>query len=433
MMCQTSFHRLLVSFAVGAAIAAWPVDRAEACGGCFHIAQSQNATVVTGHRMVLSVSQKQTTLYDQISYSGAPGEFAWVLPIKGTATVGLSSDLLFQLLDAETTVQIHSPEIHCGSQTCDSGAAKFAGNVSAVGVTSAGSGMNGVQVLAQETVGPYETVQLASSDPGALDKWLASHGYAVPSDVKPVLAAYVAEKFNFLAMKLVPGAGVQAMRPVRVTSAGAGPALPLRMVAAGTGATTTITLWVVGEGRYQTKSAPWFTISADELVWNWDTKSSNYAALRQQRYDASGGVAWLVEAAKPASREVFAAAMVNAAKYNPAGSGYDAGMAPQQAQQDVDALFGSIASESAWITRLRADLGRKAFESDLTLEAAGAQEPVLTDVFISQTTGTAPSCPDCSKAPGAPGGCAAGGEGALDWPVLAGALLGLVAASRRRR
>jgi hypothetical protein len=63
---------------------------ADACGGCF-VPPEEN-TQVTGHRMLLSVGMAQTTLYDQIEYTGDPSEFAWVLPIKGQATLGVSSD-----------------------------------------------------------------------------------------------------------------------------------------------------------------------------------------------------------------------------------------------------------------------------------------------------------------------------------------------------
>ena len=40
------------------------------------------------------------------------------------------------------------------------------------GASSTGSGGGGVTVIAQETVGPYETVQLSSQDPNALHDWL---------------------------------------------------------------------------------------------------------------------------------------------------------------------------------------------------------------------------------------------------------------------
>ena len=56
---------------------------ASACGGCFSPPTTENPTVVTDHRMILSISQDQSTLYDQIKYSGNPAAFAWVLPIVG--------------------------------------------------------------------------------------------------------------------------------------------------------------------------------------------------------------------------------------------------------------------------------------------------------------------------------------------------------------
>jgi hypothetical protein len=91
---------------------------ADACGGCFHIQQSEGGQV-TGHRMIFSVSNDKTTLWDQISYQGAPESFAWVLPIHGQVQVGLSSDALFERLETMTAVQIYSPDITCPSQNCD--------------------------------------------------------------------------------------------------------------------------------------------------------------------------------------------------------------------------------------------------------------------------------------------------------------------------
>ena len=84
---------------------------AHACGGCF-VPPEEN-TQVTGHRMVFSIGADQSTLYDQIEYSGNPAEFAWVLPIKGTVAVGVSSDLLFNQLDADTELVIYAPPVNC--------------------------------------------------------------------------------------------------------------------------------------------------------------------------------------------------------------------------------------------------------------------------------------------------------------------------------
>ena len=85
---------------------------AAACGGCFH-PPTQTATDITDERMLLSVSATQSTLYDQIEYSGIPTSFAWVLPIHGTVTSGLSADVLFDSIDALTATQINRPPQNC--------------------------------------------------------------------------------------------------------------------------------------------------------------------------------------------------------------------------------------------------------------------------------------------------------------------------------
>src|SRR5437773_1552137 len=91
------------------ALAVAPARDAEACGGCFHaptIQQMEN-TQVTGHRMILSISKTQSTLWDQITYSGSPSSFAWVLPVKGMIDIGISSDALFGDLEQMTQVTIN--------------------------------------------------------------------------------------------------------------------------------------------------------------------------------------------------------------------------------------------------------------------------------------------------------------------------------------
>src|SRR5688500_4196822 len=108
------WHRWVGACAAATALSFASPDEAEACGGCFHGQQSES-TQVTGHRMILSLSQAQTTLYDQIAYAGEPESFAWVLPIKGQVTIGLSSDLLFNALDDWSAVVINSPPYSCGS------------------------------------------------------------------------------------------------------------------------------------------------------------------------------------------------------------------------------------------------------------------------------------------------------------------------------
>jgi hypothetical protein len=361
-------------------------DEAKACGGCF-VSESES-TQVTGHRMVLSISNEQTTLYDQIQYSGDPAEFAWVLPIRGQVDIGLSSDALFSLLEQETSVQINSPFINCpsGTNTCGD---DFA---SAGGGSSAGEDPGGVEIIAQEVVGPYETVQLSASDPGALNNWLGEHGYNIPPSIEPIIDAYVADGFDFLALRLAPGKGVSSMKPVRVTTPGGAPVLPLRMVAAGTGEKTAITLWVMAEGRYEPQNFPSFLIESNDLVWDWDQSRSNYADLRAQGLTGNGGLNWLVEAGEEYYGGFYS--LLDLASYAPLESGYadpEGTNAELNAQADIDVLTFGLTN--MWINRYSAELPVAGLANDLTLQASDEQVAVQRYFDVANAIGTAPVCP----------------------------------------
>ncbi len=423
---------------------------AAACGGCF--TPPENPSVVTDHRMILSISQTQTTLYDQIRYSGAPDSFAWVLPIHGTATVGLSADVVFGTLDSLTRTQVQAPPRFCPSAPfCD-------GQSGAFGAVDAGTAppSDGVTVTKQEVVGPYETVQLKATDPTALDTWLQQNSFSIPSDIEPVIAEYVNEGFDFLAMKLVPGAGIDAMRPVRVTLPGASPTLPLRMVAAGTGATVGITLWVVGDGRYEPQNFPFFRITDDELVWDYTTNSSNYTLLRQQKEQQLGNKGWEVESSLNLDQAQFEQIVRYGGTYY--SSDYDAGSdyapidgpnpeTPDQVRDDdLTTLFAGIAQPR--VTRIRSDLAHAALDQDLTLQAS-ADQSVLSGFHQAHTAVNVPPCPsyppcppgtgDSASAGGFTGGCAvstpdrAGGVGFGIALFGAVGFAGIGVARRRRK
>lgn len=277
-------------------------------------------------------------------------------------------------------------------------------------------------MTAQKVVGPYETVQLSSSDPAALTGWLASHNYVVPADVDPIIKAYVAEGFGFLALKLVPGLGIQSMRPVRVTSPGASPMLPLRMVAAGVGATTPISLWILGEGAYIPANLPWFFIPEDKIVWSWADMSSNYKQLRKDGFTATQGKGWLMEAGEPMSMFQLKNELTDLAQFDPVGSGYADDMgngAPMAAADDLAALFSGIAPASLTVTRLYAELPRVALATDLGLSAMILPTPITRNFTATKSVGTAPMCPvyppcDTTTSAGGTGGASGGvGPGGL--------------------
>jgi hypothetical protein len=450
-MNQRLASRLAPLVVAGAFAAAYGAEReASACGGCFPGPQeaAQTLTDVTDEKMLLAVSPTQSTLYDEIEYSGSPSSFAWVLPIRGTVTVGLSADVLFQSIDTLTATQINPPPSSCPQPNCSGGgcaSSSKSGSASFAGDTNGG---NTVQVLKQSTVGPYDTVQLHSTDASALDGWLTQNGFDIPVAVQPILGAYVSEGFDFLAMKLSPGQGVQAMRPVRVTTAGAGLSLPLRMASIGTGAITGITIWIVADGRYEPHNFQTFYIPTSSLVWDWSSSSSNYTTLRAAQEASFHNAAWELESSFDLSVNVITNVILAGGQYtgysagppgeaaqdylpvgNPSEAGVcddggerdegddggasdggtgggaagDAGLAGdgggasqggagggcQTAEQvraaDIATLFAGMTSPTIRVTRIRSDIAQTAMMADLQLQASADQSEVSNIRQVTQS------------------------------------------------
>ena len=399
---------------------------AQACGGCFP--PQETPSIVTDHRMIFTIARDQSTLYDQIRYSGSPKSFAWVLPIVGEVKVGLSSDSVFQALDAMTQTTVIAPPRNCPPPPdCPNDSR----NSASAGSSSSSGGSGGVEVTKRETVGPYDTVQLKATDPAALQNWLQQNGFQIPPDVKPVVDQYVTEKFDFLALKLLPGKDVTDMRPVRITTPGANNILPLRMVAAGTGATVGISLWMIGEGRYEPQNFPTFSITTDELLWDWNTNSSNYKDLRAQKTIAGGGKAWEIESSMLIQPQDVITAVKNGYFGNsrggngpyvpgdPNADGYlpvkdQQGVVTKTQQQvreeDFEALFHGIPASTSRITRLRADLSKSALATDLSMAAAGNQDQLAAQRQVTKEANQ-PQCPvynGCEQVGTAPRDQAAG-------------------------
>jgi hypothetical protein len=215
------------------------------------------------------------------------------------------------------------------------------------------------------------------------------------------------------------------MRPVRVTTSGAGMQLPLRMVSAGTGSTVGITLWVIGDGRYEPMNFKSFTIDPSELTWDWNASSSDYATIRQQKESALGFAAWQIESSlelSPYRIEAPVMAQSAAQNYQPipasdAGDGGAGETAEQVEQDDLATLFPGGNQGAVRVTRMRADLARAALANDLALQASSDQSE-LSNIYPVSKSVNAPACPPVQECPPTPpcptdpGGSSGGSVGA---------------------
>ena len=298
------------------------------------------------------------------------------------------------------------------------------------------TGNDAVEVVAQSSIGPYQAVTIRAAGTTGITEWLTANGFAIPSSIAPVIDGYTAQKLDFIALRLRPNLGVQAMRPIRIVTPGADTTLPLRMVAAGVGAKVGLTLWVIGEGRYHTQNFPDAPIDWTQLAWDVTQRRSNRTLLEAAALASNGGRSWITEAAVRTSLtepkvgaglpNVYDAYMQQCAtrpkrvvpcdeKALPpedgkpgdvvstdpdAGAGDDAGAAGDDAGTDDGGAEGgadggavactkvvsgcdgfddlevgsrTLHAGDVWVTRLRADLPVSALATDLQLAAAADQ------------------------------------------------------------
>jgi hypothetical protein len=269
---------------------------ADACGGCF--APPDTFTSVNSHRMVIALSPQRTTLWDQIRYSGNPEDFVWVLPVpSSTASIEIADPIFFDEIEASTQPMIFPPPL----EEPDCPAPPFEDEYFSSGAQDAGAfaSDSGVTVFREETVGPYDTVTIGSDSATALQDWLVAHGYLVPDATLPTIEHFVKKKNVFVALRLSPGQGVQAMQPVRVRYQGYMATFPLKMVTVGASGVLELTLWVIAEQRFEAKNYATVTVPRDKLVWDWIPNQSNYVEMFDAAIDAAGGRAWVAETAQP--------------------------------------------------------------------------------------------------------------------------------------
>jgi len=381
---------LVLASVVAGLVATRPTD-ARACGGCFHEAKAptENTTVVTDHRMALSVSPMQTVLWDQVRYQGNPKDFAWVLPVGQGARIELARDEFLQALNLLTAVQVTAPPpVSCpgypgqygggggGGFGCGAASANsFGADGSAVATADAAyKGNDNVTVVSQETVGPYVAVTIRSSSGEAISQWLLDNGFEIPASIEPVLADYTKGGFDFIALKLAPNQGVQSMQPVRVVTPGADPTLPLRMVAAGIGSSVGLELYVISGGRYETTNFPATTIAPGTIQWDPYQSRSTYT---ETFASVVGNGAWVTEFSGPLSSldTVYRAACTNlpdvtisvpcddggtqsdASSSSDAASASDAQDDAQMDDADIDAGTSDAQDDSATPSDAQADAG----------------------------------------------------------------------------
>jgi hypothetical protein len=137
---------------------------------------------------VYQPSQKAVILYENgkehlilsVMYHGDAEEFAWVIPVPGKPDIDIAhSELFYELF--ELTMIEENPD----------------------GFSFApGAEGPGVDVIAEEVVGPYATATLSADDPAALVNWLNENGYHFPAEGEEIINEYIEKEWYFVATRI---------------------------------------------------------------------------------------------------------------------------------------------------------------------------------------------------------------------------------------
>ena len=255
-----------------------------ACGGMF---TADAYTEQSAERLIFAVDPGQVTLYEQIHYTGTPKDFAWVLPLPAPPRVSTASVGMFNELSASTAPSFTRESSDCGS--IGSGAIPPAST-------------NSVNVVSSGIAGPYSYDVINSSNSLALLAWLTGHHYKIPAESVAEMQPYISAHMFFLAMRLRANAGVQDMKPVKVTYASTQPqiTIPLRMATPMGKERLGVLIWIFGQSRYVPQNYQSLQISDAQFSADPDP-GADYKTLVDNAVDRVNGHGFITEYAQPTS------------------------------------------------------------------------------------------------------------------------------------
>ncbi|HCP45393.1 MAG TPA: hypothetical protein DIU15_05095 [Deltaproteobacteria bacterium] len=264
-----------------------------ACGGFFCQAQpvEQNA-----ERILFEVNGDGTiTATVEVRYSGDPADFSWVVPVPDTPTLDVVPQSTLTTLDIATVPQIISPPTRCTRPPPL--LLPFVGMAEPEQFLQNDAG---VDVSDLPSVGPYDDIQVVSSDdPSALTTWLADNGYLITSEMEPFIANYVEQDYKFLGMKLAPQAGISDIAPISMTFAIDQPMVPLVLTSVAAEPEMGVLIFVAANERYEADNFQNLVIDRADVQMNPRTRQNNYYPLSSWMIDEAGGQAFITELAQP--------------------------------------------------------------------------------------------------------------------------------------
>ena len=254
-----------------ATLATFASPSAEACGGFFCQAVPVDQAA---ERIVFAIDEKEeiVEVQVQITYEGDAEDFAWVLPVPAQPELRITVDDVFNTLRTATRPAWNLAQETEGS--CREGGRNATGGVALDAEESDDGGFsppqdpgNGVTVVDEGPIGPYETKTLLADDAEALLTYLQDNGYQLPDDLSKNLDPYVADGSYFVALRLQKDKSAGDLRPLALTYAGTEAQIPLQLTAIAATPDMRLQPYVLGSARAVPEN--YLHVVVNELVVDW--------------------------------------------------------------------------------------------------------------------------------------------------------------------
>jgi len=248
---------------------------AMACGGffCESVPIQQAA-----EQIVFRQQGNRITAMVRILYSGEAERFSWVIPVPNEPDLSLGADVTFPELELATRpmFDLERNGEDCGFDAADGSTVAFPESVA-----SATDSDDGVTIVAEESVGPFDTVTLRGDTADALILWLEENDYDLSENGRDLIEPYVEAGMLFVGVKLSNGESTDAIQPLVMEYTSEKPMIPIRLTAVAAEDDMGVLVWVVGEARAVPENYLHVTPNYARLNWYTGTRNaySSYQTL----------------------------------------------------------------------------------------------------------------------------------------------------------
>lgn len=280
--------------AAGLMLLCWGAVVAFGCGGFFCQAIPIDQA---GEQIVFRQEGDQVTAMVLIQYQGDAKDFSWVVPVPGIPEFAVGSDLVFPALEQATRAQFR---LDIEGAPCPSPDFPLFGFPGSNGNNANGSfdfaSEDGVQILKETAVGPFDIVVVTSDDPEAMAIWLKENDYDLTERGSELIAPYVADGMNFVAVRLQQNQGVGDIKPLIMRYDSDQPMVPIRLTAVAAMPDMGVLVWLLGESRAVPLN--YLHVEPNWTRFDWFNAFGGYAQFQDlitEAMDMAGGQGFATE------------------------------------------------------------------------------------------------------------------------------------------